>query len=369
MADWRLVQARHRGTLVARVLSRSWCNSPPALNIPSAELAIVAPLLLNSPAAALAWNTLRNAPLDESLLHQLRDAYRFSGLHSEMRAIDLKEALMRLSSAGIEAIVHKGWATARLYPQPGMRTYSDIDLLVRPDQLPATRAALEGRPSNACPIDLAHSEITELDSVNWDALYSRTRIVSLGTANVRILGAEDHLRGLCIHCLKHGVASPLWLVDVAVTIEAAPADFDWDLCVRRRQPQASWVRAALSLAHRLLQADVHGTPILDFLDELPGWLVRSVLRRWSRPPVPDDLPRLASVLKRRAGILEALAWRWPSASQTSVDANAMFTRMPNIHLQLQSVFAPAKLKTFVLQLPAVWRETRGGSSGTGTPRD
>jgi hypothetical protein len=158
-------------------------------------------------------------------------------------------------------------------------------------------------------------------------------------------------------------------VDVAVTIEAVPVDFDWDLCVGPRQPQASWVRSALSLAHRLLLADVSGTPVVNFYDQLPGWLVRSVLRRWSRPPVSGALPRLASVLKRRAGMLEALAWRWPSASQTSVDANAMFTRVPNIHLQMQSLFSPAKLKTFVLQLPKVWRETREGSSGTASLRD
>lgn len=358
MDEWRLWHAKHWGTLVARTLSNSWYASPPPLNIPVAELIPILPLLLDSPAAALAWNKLRTSLTDELLLGGFRDAYRLSGLQSEIRARDLHEVLAKLRSAGIEPIVHKGWATARLYPQPELRPYSDIDLLIQPSQLEHARLCLKKPPYIATSIDLIHSEIGTLDPVSWDALYGRSTLVENGAVDIRILGLEHHLRSLCIHCLKHGAANPLWLVDIAVTMEVVPANFDWDLCIGTREPQANWVRCALSLAHRLWSVDIRGTPIPGFLDRLPGWLVRSVLRRWSRPPVPDSLPRLAAVVKSRTSVLEALAWRWPSAGQITIDANASFRRFPNLHLQLRSLLAPKKIKTFVSQLPAVWRATR-----------
>lgn len=360
MADWRLWDAKRRGTLVARILAQAWRQSPPAVDLSSEDLELITPILLDSPAAALAWNKLQNASLGSPLRDAFRDIYRFSALRSEMRAIDLTEVLVKMHSAGLDPVVHKGWATARLYPRPEMRSYSDIDLLVPMEHMPAAQAILDTLSPDACPIDFIHSEITELDALGWDTLYRRSRSAKLGLTQVRILGPEDHLRSLCIHGLKHGVASPLWLVDVAVAVESVHAGFDWELCIGERQPQANWVRCALSLAHHLLEADIGHTPIPEFADQLPGWLIRSVLRRWSRPPVPAALPRLASVLKRRTGVVEAFAWRWPSACQASVHARVTFTSLPNIHLQLQSILQPAKLKTFISDLPTVWREARNG---------
>jgi len=364
VAQWRIWNAKSRGSLVAAALSQAWRTPPPPFSLSPPELNLISPVLLDSPAAALVWTKLRNATPKQAIAERFHDAYRVSALQSEIRAMDLQQVLARVRSVNVEPIVHKGWATARLYPEPGVRAYSDIDLLIRPDQQELAQAALQTPPSIQCAVDLLHSEITQLDSASWEALYARSHLVKLGSTDIRILGAEDHLRGLCIHCMKHGVASPLWLVDVAVTMERLPANFDWQLCVGSREPQANWIRCALSLAHRLLKAEITGTPVGEFVDQLPGWLTRSVLRRWSRPPVPDQLPRFAAVLKGRRGILEALAWRWPSAGQTTVDANARFSRVPNIHLQLQSFFAPGNLKAFVSELPMVWRETRKRSFGT-----
>jgi hypothetical protein len=50
--------------------------------------------------------------------------------------------------------------------------------------------------------------------------------VELNGAKIRILGAEDHLRLLCLHLLKHGAWRPLWLCDVAAALESRPSSFD-----------------------------------------------------------------------------------------------------------------------------------------------
>ena len=313
----------------------------------------ITPLLLDTPSGALAWNKLRLCEVDQACAEYFRNAYRFSALRSEVRAVDLINVVSRLNGAGIPHMVHKGWASARLYPNPELRSYGDIDLLIEPDHLEAAKALLQRTPIR-CPIDFGHTEISDLDTLNWDYLFRHSQIATLGMQAVRLLGPEHHLRSLCIHCLKHGVASPLWLVDVAVAIEAADTRFDWPLCIGKQQPQANWVRTALSLAHRLLQAKIIGTPIWDFLPDVPTWLDRSVLRRWSRPPIPQHLPRLGTILKQCRGITEALAWRWPTAGQSTVEAHAEFSRFPKLHLQVVPFLALSKLKVFFKQLPAVW---------------
>ena len=54
-------------------------------------------------------------------------------LHHRVHEMEIGEAFSRLRSVGIEPILAKGWAIARLYPERGMRPYGDIDLCVHPD--------------------------------------------------------------------------------------------------------------------------------------------------------------------------------------------------------------------------------------------
>ncbi len=57
---------------------------------------------------------------------------------------ELEEVLLELNKAEIEPILLKGISIASRYPQPHWRLMSDVDLLVRHDQLEATVAALRG---------------------------------------------------------------------------------------------------------------------------------------------------------------------------------------------------------------------------------
>lgn len=63
--------------------------------------------------------------------------------------------LRRLGAAGVEPLLIKGWAIARLYPGAGLRPYTNLDLIVRPSELGAARGNLWKPPAVA--VDL-HEE-------------------------------------------------------------------------------------------------------------------------------------------------------------------------------------------------------------------
>src|ERR1700688_378755 len=80
----------------------------------------------------------------------------------------------------------------------------------------------------------------------------RSTASKAGSADVRLLALEDHLRFVIMHWLMHGAWRPSGLCDVAAMVEALPADFDWPLCLGDDQFVAGWVCATIMLAHRLL---------------------------------------------------------------------------------------------------------------------
>src|SRR5262249_11509098 len=145
------------GQLVARVLSGAWHTAPPPLDLPAAALDVVAPLLHKSGAAALAWWRLRGTPLaDTPAGDGFHQAYRLHALEAEVHALKIAAVLDRLEESRVDALVVKGWAIARRYPEAGLRPYTDLDLIVRPGQLLAARAALATLRSLAYRVDLPH---------------------------------------------------------------------------------------------------------------------------------------------------------------------------------------------------------------------
>ncbi|HZU80609.1 MAG TPA: nucleotidyltransferase family protein, partial [Acidimicrobiales bacterium] len=73
-------------------------------------------------------------------LSQLAEVRRFEGLLLVPRA--LAAAVTPLADAGLEPVVLKGPSLAARYPEPGLRTMEDIDLLLPEPQHRAAVAAL-----------------------------------------------------------------------------------------------------------------------------------------------------------------------------------------------------------------------------------
>jgi hypothetical protein len=300
-------------------------------------------LLLKSGAGGLAWRKIRHSALrDSPVAQQLEQAYRFYSLEAALRERSLKQVIPLLRSYGVEPLLVKGWATARHYTEPGLRQYCDLDLCVLPDHFTAARAALESMKGEAGSVDL-HLGFDKFYDRQTEDIFARSRLASLDDVQVRVLCAEDDLRFLCLHLLRHGAVRPLWLCDIAVLLETQAADFDWDLCLGRSSQQADWVACAVGLAHQLLGADVEATPIARRAGKLPRWLLPAVLKEWGTPF--QSLGQVAIYLRRPAnvlsGLIKELTHHWPNPIEATVTLKGPFNELPRLPFQVGHVFSRA----------------------------
>lgn len=219
-------------------------------------------------------------------------------------ARELRRLTGALEAAGIGAAAYKGPALAvRAYGDLALRTYSDVDLLVCPADVPRAAALLEEagyRPAHDFPphaealfrrIDgdypFAHGATGRLVELHCRvsslrfgadlptrALLARARPVALGGGAVPALADDDLFLALCLHGAKHRWARLEWL--------AAPAA----VAVRAALPlEALLERAAALHARRAFLLAVH--------------LMRETLGLPLPPPV-------AAAIRREPG-LDALA--------------------------------------------------------------
>ncbi|HYP26526.1 MAG TPA: nucleotidyltransferase family protein [Blastocatellia bacterium] len=340
-----------RGRLVASTLAGSWLPSPPPAELSEEQLAEVAPLLLNAGSGGLAWRRVRGAGLrDSSAAFELQQAYRLFALQSALHERDIRQVVPLLESFGIDAVMVKGWPVAELYPDPGARPYGDLDLCVRPDQYDLA-AEVFRRPENRGFVVDLHRGFGNLDERPFDELFARSQSIKVGGVDVRIPAAEDHLRILCAHLMRHGAVRPLWLCDVAVMLDSLPDDFDWDLCLGDGG-SSDMVACSIGLAHALLGARAECTPVKERALSLPGWMVPSVLRQWE---VPFKLRRpMLTYLNDPVGALREARHHWPNPIEATVGLRASFNELPRLPFQLANCISrTAKL---LARLPARLRD-------------
>lgn len=266
--------------------------------------------------------------------------------------------MQRLYSEGVQPILIKGWAAARLYPERGLRPYGDIDLMVRSEQYPhgliATRDI--GGESN---IDL-HNGFGERDNSRFDDLFERSQTIELDDVDVPVLSPEDHLRVLCLHLLRHGAFRPLWLCDVAVAVETRSPEFDWDLCLSTDKRVADWIACTIGLAHQLLGAQVDDTPVADRAKNLPSWLVPTVLKLWEKPFAMDHgiakhRAPMSKYLRDPRGLLADLRNRWPDPISATVYTKGPFNELPRWPFQIGECVS--RTARFLARLPKALRES------------
>lgn len=78
------------------------------------------------------------------------------------------------------------------------------------------------------------------------AQWKPKELVNLEGDKIWVLCAEDHLRFLCLHLLKHGAWRPFWLCDVGMALESRSSNFDWDRCFGENKRRAEWIAPGLS---------------------------------------------------------------------------------------------------------------------------
>jgi hypothetical protein len=334
-----------KGELIAEALSGAWrSDSPPPLEISSDELERIAPLLLNSGAAALAWRRIHHTDLRASpTANEFYQVYRFQTLQARIDQRKIEQVFKLLRSVQVEPILVKGWAIARLYPKQGLRPYGDIDVCVREEQSATAEAALKTPEGRQYLVDL-HRGFAKLGGGGTDALYARSQLVRLGETDVRVLGPEDHLRVLCFHLLREGAWRPLWLCDIAVALESRHANFDWEHCFAGTKRSRELIFCAIGLAHRLLSADVDDIPFAESVKQLPTWAVPTVLSEWAslQPSMTQrHLAPMITYWHHPSGVLKGLRNRWPNPVEATIVAGGPFNDLPRLPLQIRSYLAHA----------------------------
>lgn len=330
------------GALVARALAGAWRLSPPASQFSADDLAEIAPLLLRSGAAALAWRRSKSLAFEHSSrLSELPEAYRLHSIDAAVHEHHVKDAFLRMRASSAEPLLLKGWAIARLYPESGLRPYGDIDLWLPPEQRTAAETALSSRKGLTYCVDLHTAFYPQFERTIEDVL-AYSQLVPLDGVSVRTASAEDHLRFLCLHFLFHGGWRPLWLCDIALAVETRAGDFDWDRCLKGKRRHADWIACTIGLAHELLGAEVTGTPVEKRAQNLPRWLVPAVLKQWSVGCGMSHAEKLSfsapRALLRPGRLVNALREHWRNPLQATVEVGASFGELPRAPLQLAAAF-------------------------------
>ncbi len=323
-----------RGRLVAAVLTQAWRREPSPSNLSPVELAEITPFLLKTGSGGLAWWRIQHAEVGTSSAGlKLKHAYISQVLEAELQEGEIVQAFELLRSEGIEPLLAKGWSVTRLYPETGLRSYTDIDLCVGEQELSTAADKLSDLVAQGCWLDL-HTEFRPLDRT-VEELYLHSQLVSLGEAKIRVVGQEDQLRLSCLHMLYHGVFRPVWLCDLGRALESLPSDFDWDYFLEGKHRNSDGVLCALCLAHQLLGASLpQDSPLALRNRHLPGWLIPSVLEQWGKMEhYMYSLP-MAFHLRHPTGLFKALRLRWPNPIQATARVGGPFNEHPRLLFQV-----------------------------------
>lgn len=291
---------------------------------------------------ALVWRRLQAGALGNSpVAGQLSQVHRMQVLQGALNERFIAVLFENLHHASVDAMLIKGWASARYYAVKGLRPFGDLDIHVRPEQLPAAQAALEYTLASAdsvMEVDLkGNFETRSLAGIygrsNADFLSAALQ-QPLGSTRVTVPCPEDHLRLVGLHFLKHGAERPLWLCDVAAALEARGTDFDWERCLGVDACRRNWVANVLLLAHQLLGADIQNTPLEEWRGREPKWLAASVLSRWQTTLEKERRLLEASgghTLQDRVQAHRDLRWKDPITA--SVLFHVPFGRTPRLPFQ------------------------------------
>jgi hypothetical protein len=321
-----------------RILSGAWRAQPDPEGISESDLERATPLLLATGTAALAWHKLSTLPFESNPSFQkLEEAYRLHSIHSAVLEHRIRDLFTLLRGGGVEPLLLKGWAVARWYPETGLRPSGDIDLWIKPAELPQAETLLNEAVDLRNWVDMHSSFYPQYERTLAEVM-EQSEVVPLDGVEIRVPRSEDHLRYLCLHFLTHGAWRPLWLCDIALIVESRPGDFDWARCLGGAPRYADWIACAIGLAHQLLGADISGVPFAQRARNLPGWLVPAVLDQWKAGAGMSYADKAALTVQggglRPQGLMTAWREHWRNPIQATVELSAAFDERPRAPLQL-----------------------------------
>jgi len=269
----------------------------------------------------------------------LIDGQRAQNFVTLRMTAELFRVLDQFASAGIGALVVKGPVLAvRAYGDPAMRSYGDLDLLVRQrDIRRATELLLAAGYRAAVPlaaIDAGkipgqylfsradsnllvelHNDLTlryfprRLPLETW---FARQVYVQLDSREAPALSVEDELVLICVHGAKHLWERLMWIADVAALV-SRQANLDWERAAfsAKEVGAGRMLHVGLGLSATLLKLRLpdHVTAKVRS-DKVAASLARQILR-WlpaAGYAPPGLFERAAFRMRMHAGLLSAPAY-------------------------------------------------------------
>ena len=324
------------GRGMAAVLSLALRPAPPASAAGFDDLDRLVPLLVNAGAAGLAWRTIKDTPArSHPAVAPLRELFEWQLLRSRIADTELATLAQKAGDAGVEPLLGKGWAVARLYPEIGLRTFGDFDIYLDPaDHQRLVQVLKAWTGPRTYDVDV-HRGASYLDDRPLGLLRARSALVPIGLTGIRVLSPEDLLRLGCLHLLAEGAIRAVWLCDIAVMLQQAGPAFDWDYFMSGDPLRTEWACAAIGLAHHLLDVDVSAAPRHRLTASPPAWLVRSVLGTWGAGirSKGNRNPFSASGTSGM-GVLRSLVERWPRPVEATIGVRGRMNAAPRWPYQI-----------------------------------
>ncbi|MGD9589717.1 MAG: hypothetical protein AB7Q37_17235 [Pyrinomonadaceae bacterium] len=225
-----------------------------------------------------------------SAISDQTDDSRWKSLYVRKIETETAASFRLFRSFGIEPLLIKGWAIARMYPPEKLRYYGDVDLAVAETDLQKASEIKDSAEGVRLSIDL-HRELRHFDPKPWKEVLTDSRLVKLDGESIRIPSEEDHLRILAAHWLNDGGEDREKLWDIYYAVENRSVEFDWSKCLDAvGHARRSWVIAAIGLAHIHLGLSIDDLPFRDQAASLPKWLERTVERAWASGTKLRSLP-------------------------------------------------------------------------------
>jgi hypothetical protein len=200
----------------------------------------------------------RRAAVPGEILGFIRTHYLSQVAQNFQLTSALTEIVRTFTAGGIEVAVLKGPAVALMvYGRVAQREFTDLDLLVHPDDLERAQFVLKSLRYSQLSRNAPHLSSTKdiqfvresddtLVELHWalnppdarfplesSGIWERMETVLVFDQPIRTLSLEDTLIALCIHASKHRWTSLKWTFDIA-TIAARKSDLlDWDCLLQR----------------------------------------------------------------------------------------------------------------------------------------
>jgi Uncharacterised nucleotidyltransferase len=257
--------------------------------------------------------------IGEQLTLRMIDLNRLELAQNLILERELKQLLHAFNEACISILLFKGPALAyTVYPEAYLRTYYDIDMLIRPDDLPRAHEML--LQMGFTFYEEYRANVTNSKRTGYNYVLSRSDSwleipIELHTAphpseigtdfeveslwlkaqQIEILGEPtltmhpiDHLLYLCWHYRFHSFTRLLWLYDLVVMLRAVRPELDWMKLVQaaRCQHLATTLYYCLSWCRDIFGVSI---PTEVFILLRPPWACRLVVERIAMPHLEATL--------------------------------------------------------------------------------